>query len=178
MAFNITDFKSQISLGLARPNLFQWQMSFPAAINSGTAGQKLTFMTKDAELPGSLVEPVPVPYFGRVVYVAGDRRFDPITITVMNDEDFAVRDVFERWLNAIKQHEENSTTLPNLLDYQSDGKVQQFSKDKRVIKEYTFTGMMPYQVSPIRLAWEANNQIELFTVSLVYTDWRAVGVTS
>ena len=48
-------------------------------------------MCKMASLPGSTIAPIEVPFRGRKLQIAGDRTFDPWSITVINDTDFGVR---------------------------------------------------------------------------------------
>ena len=45
-------------------------------------------LVKAAEIPASNLGNIPVPYRGRVLPVAGDRTFDPWTVTIINDTDF------------------------------------------------------------------------------------------
>ena len=73
MAFNVAEFRSQMTGDGARPNLFSVSLTFPSNIaNGGIAGQKVTFMAKSAQLPGSTVGTVPLYYFGRELKFAVD----------------------------------------------------------------------------------------------------------
>ena len=66
MAFNVAEFRANMIGDGARPNLFSVSLTFPTIANNSTAaGQKVTFMAKTAQLPGSTVGTVPVYYFGR-----------------------------------------------------------------------------------------------------------------
>ena len=56
-------------------------------------------MCKMASLPGSTIAPIEVPFRGRKLQIAGDRTFDPWSITVINDTDFDVRNHYEEWMN-------------------------------------------------------------------------------
>ena len=72
MSFNVTNFRSNMIGDGARPNLFEVTMNFPEyATDFSAAGQKLRFMAKAAQLPGSTVGTVPVYYFGRELKFAG-----------------------------------------------------------------------------------------------------------
>ena len=88
MAFNVNDFRAQMTGDGARPNLFEVSMPFPAFSAPGNAQTKLTFMCKTAQLPGSTLGVVPVQYFGRELKFVGNRTFADWTITIINDEDF------------------------------------------------------------------------------------------
>ena len=138
MAFNVNEFRSQLVGDGARPNLFEVSMPFPAFSQPANAQQKMTFMCKTAQLPGSTLGVVPVQYFGRELKFVGNRTFADWTITIINDEDFVIRNSFERWMNSINSH---SLNVRNPLasapaNYTVDGQVTQFGKQGNALKKY------------------------------------------
>ena len=125
----ITDFKSKLAGGGARPNLFEVVLSFPDAAAPDVAVlDKARFLVKGANLPASNVASIDIPFRGRMLKVAGDRTFDSWTITVMNDTDFSIRSAFENWMNTINRVSDN-TGLTNTADYQADAFVYQLDRD-------------------------------------------------
>ena len=92
----------------------------------------------------ALTNVIDVPFRGRQLKVAGDRTFEPWTVTIINDTDFTVRDSMERWLNGINNHSAN-TGLTNPTDYQADLIVEQLDRDGTTIKTYNFRGLFPSQ---------------------------------
>jgi hypothetical protein len=176
MAFNVNEFRSQMQLDGARPNLFEVSMPFPFFSAPGAAAQKLTFMCKTAQLPGSTVGVVPVQYFGRELKFAGNRTFADWAITIINDEDFLIRNAFERWMNGINSHNLNVRTPAALTpsSYTTDAEVTQYGKTGNVIKKYKFVGVFPSDVAPIDVDWGSNDTIEEFSVSLTYQWWDAI----
>ena len=176
MAFSVNEFRSQMTGDGARPNLFEVSMPFPGFAQSGNAQQKLTFMCKTAQLPGSTIGVVPVQYFGRELKFAGNRTFTDWAVTIINDEDFVVRNAFERWLQGINSHTPNlrlSSALPP-TSYTVDADVIQYGKTGNVLKKYKFIGMFPSDVSPIDVDWGANDTMEEFSVTLSYQWWTAI----
>jgi hypothetical protein len=175
MAFNVNEFRSQMVGDGARPNLFEVQMPFPAFALPGNAQQKLTFMCKTAQLPGSTVNTVPMQYFGRELKFAGNRTFQDWTISVINDEDFVIRNAFERWMNGMNSHALNirnpAAATPN--GYTVDAGVTQFGKGGNPLKKYKFIGVFPTDVSPIDVDWGSNDTIEEFSVTLSYQWWES-----
>ena len=164
MAFNISNFTSNFAGDGARPNLFE--------VDITRIGQNFSFLCKAAQLPGSTVGLVEVPYFGRNVKYAGNRTFAEWTVTVLNDEDFAVRNAFEILMQDINSHEENLAAV--LADgYQFDALVKQYSKVGDIIKTYEFKGMFPTDISPIELDWGSNDTIEEYQVTLAYQYWTS-----
>ncbi len=167
---SVDDFKAQLKGGGARPNLFKVTINFPAYADGNS--ELTSFMCKAAQLPGSTIPSVPVPFRGRVLQVAGDRTFDPWTVTVINDTDFAVRDAMERWSNGINSHSEN-TGRTNPTDYQADLLVEQLDRDGSVLKRYDLRGAFPTLVSPIELGYETTGTIEEFTVEFAIQYWES-----
>lgn len=172
MAFNINEFKSQLVGGGARASLFQVQILNPV---DATADFKVPFMCKSAAIPASNLGNFNVPYFGRQVKYAGDRTFEDWTVTIINDEDFLVRNAMEAWSNSINSHDSNTRALPS--DYKSNGIITQYSKNGDPLRTYVFEGMYPVTVSDIAMSWETNDAIEEFTVTFAYDFWRVEGAT-
>lgn len=175
MAFNVNEFRSQMVGDGARPNLFEVSMNFPNFANPGNAQQKLTFMCKTAQLPGSTVNTVPVQYFGRELKFAGNRVFQDWTISVINDEDFVVRNAFERWMNGMNSHSLNirNPAAASPAGYTTDATVTQYGKSGNQLKQYKFVGVFPTDLSPIDVDWGSNDTIEEFTVTLSYQWWTS-----
>jgi hypothetical protein len=176
MAFNVNQFRSQLTGDGARPNLFEVSMPFPGFSLPGNAQTKLTFMCKTAQLPGSTLGVVPMQYFGRELKFVGNRTFADWTITIINDEDFVVRNAFERWMNGINSHNLNvrNPIASTPLGYAVDGQVTQFGKAGDTIKQYKFVGLFPTDVTPIDVDWGSNDAIEEFSVTMSYQWWEAV----
>lgn len=172
---NLSQFKNQF-LGGARPNLFEAEIYFPSNVgNGGLASQKSRFMIKGAQLPSSLIAPIEVPYRGRKLKIAGDRTFEPWTITVLNDSNMEIRNAFEEWMNLINRHSSNTTAYTNdPLGYYKDLHIKQFTRERSDhTKKYTFVGAFPTNISTIELNYETNDAVEEFTVELNYQYWVA-----
>ena len=175
-------FKGRMIGGGARPNLFECELYFPDdAVPEDTTRDALTdrtrFLVKAANLPASNMAPINIPFRGRNLKVAGDRTFDPWTITIINDVDFSIRTAFERWMNLINKHEDNAgITDPTL--YQKDlyvkqlgraqvgGTVPQTEAKIPVLKQYRFLGTFPTNVSDIALSYDSSDTIEEFSVTM------------
>ena len=86
----LSQFKSQLIGGGARPNLFEVELTtLPEAVQ-GWEAEKFRYLCKAASLPASNIANVDVPFRGRIFKVAGDRTFEPWTVTVINDEDLSL----------------------------------------------------------------------------------------
>jgi hypothetical protein len=176
MAFNVAEFRANMIGDGARPNLFSVALNFPAAVTGGTtAASKTTFMAKTAQLPGSTVGTVTVPYFGRELKFAGNRTFTDWTLTIINDEDFAIRNSLENWMNLINSHASNvrSAAAKAPGGYSVDAVVTQYGKTNEVLKTYNFVGLFPIDLAAIDLDWGSNDSIEEYSVTFAYQYWEA-----
>jgi len=175
MAFNVNEFRSQMTGDGARPNLFEVTLPFPAFALPGNAQSKMSFMCKTAQLPGSAVNSVPVQYFGRELKFAGNRTFQDWSVTIINDEDFVIRNAFERWMSGLNSHNLNVRTpaAATPLGYSVDAEVRQYGKGGNILKKYKFIGVFPTDLSAIDVDWGSNDTIEEFTVNLSYQWWES-----
>jgi len=175
MAFNVAEFRANMIGDGARPNLFSVSLVFPTlAENGALAGQKVNFMAKAAQLPGSTIGTVPVYYFGREMKFPGNRTFADWTLTIINDEDFAIRNSLESWMNAINSHATNvrSGAAATSTGYSVDASVTQYGKTGNELKKYNFVGMFPLDLAPIDLDWGSNDAIEEYTCTFAYQFWE------
>ena len=166
----VDDFKSKLRGGGARPNLFKATINFPAY--AGGDVELSQFLCEAAQLPGSTISPIIVPFRGRQLKMAGDRTFDVWSPTIINDTDFVIRDSMERWMNGMNAHSANNG-LANVVDYEADLLVEQLDKDGSTIKTYNFRGCFPTAVSPIDLSYASENEIERFTVEFQVQYWES-----
>tara|TARA_Y100001963_G_scaffold57229_1_gene80025 strand:- start:60 stop:650 length:591 start_codon:yes stop_codon:yes gene_type:complete len=171
----LSNFKSQLVGGGARPNLFEVELTtLPDAV-VGWEAEKFRYLCKAAALPASNIANIDVPFRGRIFKVAGDRTFDVWTVTVINDEDFILRNAFESWMDQISKLSNNlGATEP--ASYMTDATVYQLgrgavknSRDSNgevnaVLKEYKFIDIFPTAISAIDLSYDTGDAIEEFTV--------------
>jgi hypothetical protein len=176
MPFNVNQFRTQLTGDGARPNLFEVRLNFPSYVQGrSSAVLKSTFMVKTAQLPGSSVGTVPTFYFGREVKIAGNRTFADWTVTVLNDEDFIVRNAMEAWMRGINDNVTNLRTALTTQQYAVDAQVFQYSKvGGAPVKSYKFVGMFPIDITPIDLDWGSNDTIEEFSVTFQYQHWETI----
>ena len=183
---SITEFRSRMTGGGARSNLFEVEIKFPdgLAINESLVSDKTPFLVKAAEIPASNLGNIPVPYRGRVLPIAGDRTFDPWTVTIINDTNFTIRDAMEKWSNSINDIQTAQGAV-NPEQYQTVATVSQLDRrgfsegdNIEILRQYVFSGIYPNVVSSIPLDYGATDQIEEFQVTFNYLFWEVVGGTT
>jgi len=169
----ITDFKSKLTGGGARSNLFEVVLSFPDIAPADTnVLDKARFLVKGANLPASNIAPIDVPFRGRTLKVAGDRTFESWTVTVINDTDFAIRSAFENWMNRINRVSDN-TGVTDPSTYTADAFVYQLDRDGSTLRSYHFYDIFPTSVGAITLDY-GTSTIQEFPVEFQILWWEAV----
>ena len=164
----ISDFKSKLKGGGARPNLFEVELTFPSIVGVQDENEVIEnsrFLVKAANLPASTIANIDIPFRGRILKIAGDRTFETWTITVLNDTSFSIRSAFEKWMNTInKLNDGTGETDPAL--YQVDAKVHQLDREGRTLRKYVFKDVFPTNISSIDLNYETTDTIQEFTVEM------------
>ena len=175
MARNIADFIGFFDGG-AKPNLYEVKIftanvpQIDQNVFSGKQGPSLVFQAKGAQLPESSVGEIIVPYLGRQVKVPGDRTYQDWTITVISDEAMGLRKEFEKW-NAILNGHVTNTPAGDVYGWttQTTAEVKQLNRIGGESHSYLLTGVFPKEVSAIDLAYDNNDTVMEFTVTLAYT---------
>ena len=178
MAFSVTEFKSNLKQGGARPSLFKVDFLYPSGIT--TPSTRSEFLVKATTIPASTIGSYDVFYHGKAIHVAGDRSFDTWDTTIINDEDFGIRHTLENWMNSISNLKLNTrdkevfnTSEGDVAKYKSTVKVIQFSKAGKELRAYRFFGAWPSALSTINLDW-SSQEIEEFTCTWMYDSWAVI----
>ena len=193
----ITAFKSKLAGGGARPNLFEVEIpSFPEAAGQNTwrtgenqEADSFKFLCKAAQLPASNISPIDIPFRVRILKVAGDRTYEVWSTTIINDENFLIRDAFEKWIEGMSKNS-NATGATNPSSYMTYALVHQLGRgaDKGLgstsnsdalsgsaitpLKTYTFFDIFPTSVSAIDLSYDSSDAIEEYTVEFQVQYWE------
>jgi len=172
---NVEAFLQKVAHGV-RPNMFEAGIQFPSSIGADTT--LVNMLCKSAALPASSVGTIEVPFRGRTVKIAGDRTLDNWTATFINDEDMKIRGYFEKWLELINSHEDNTGEAfrpTGDSKYTADVFVSQLRKDASeqgtLLRKYKLWYAFPTSVSQIDLAYDSNDQVEEFSVEFQYSYW-------
>ena len=181
----ISNFKSALIGGGARPNLFEVELT---TLPNGVSwdADNFRYMCKASSLPASNIAAIDVPFRGRIFKVAGDRTIETWSVTIINDEDFKLRNAFEQWMEQIAKLDNNlGATLPE--SYMTNATVFQLGRgstksstnsegnNNAVLKEYEFIDIFPTSISAIDLSYDSSDAIEEFTVDFNVQSFRLSG---
>ena len=164
MVADVNSFLSNLTGGGARPNRYEVIIGFPnfLGITDTTTQQKISFTCKASSIPGSTLGEVQVPYKGRFIKLPGDRTFENWNVTIIVDNDFKGRNVFEEWSGGILGNTSNLTRSPNEVQpAQIFGQAQVHLLDRhdKIIKRYQITGMFPKSVGEVTIGYDQNDQV-------------------
>ena len=173
---NLQDFIDDFNGG-NRAHRYDVQMSWPGAAGGtdNTNSELNRFFVRSDALPASQINPIRIPYRGRVLKYPGDRIFYPWTFRVLdenNAENRSIWNKFNDWSNGINNYTEN-THNDNWEDFTTDWIINQTNADGGVIKTATLIGCWPTVIGPISLDSNAIDTLVEFTVTVEY-QWAEI----
>lgn len=176
--FSVTKFRAELGTG-SRPNLFKVVVSPPRTTGYDVAS--FEYLCRSGSLPSATLGTIEIPMNGgRRLKMGGDRTFAEWTSTVLNDENFKIRSVMEKWQNDIvKTNFEITSTLGNRSASiglaTTDGlygtvQIYQLKEDGTSVKAggYRLVNCWPSDISQIDLSYDTTDAVEDFTVTWTY----------
>ena len=179
--FSVTKFRAAIGAG-SRPNLFKVKVTAPRS--TGYDVSSFEYLCRSGSLPSATLGTIEIPMNGgRRLKLGGDRTFAEWTSTILNDENFKIRSVMEKWQNDIvKTNFEITSTLGNrsastggIAPTSTDGlygtvEIFQLKEDGTsvVAGGYRLVNCWPSDISAIDLSYDTTDAVEDFTVTWTY----------
>ena len=162
--------------GGVRPNLFQVSHLWPGDVTDPTIAEveePVTYMCKSAALPATNVGTVELPFRGRVVKVPGDRTYETWTATFYNDDSFALRSAYEKWISLTNGVDANiaQTDISDVFRNITVSQLDKFSggaNKLEILRSYELVGAWPVSVGQIAVAYDNNDSYEEFDVEFAY----------
>lgn len=180
MVLSVDQFRDKLVGGGARANLFEVELQLPEDVPFAgsdtiqTISEASKFLVKTAEIPGSTITPIIIPFRGRQVKISGDKTFDPWTVTVLNDTNFTIRSTMERWMAYMNNHiDGQGQSRPS--GYEAQLKVAQLDRNaNKASHSWLFVGAWPSDLGPISVSFDNENTIEEYQITFQYQYWRSV----
>ena len=168
MAFNVSQIKTALAEGGARPALFK----VSSLDRDGTTER--TYHVRSTQLPGSNIGILTTNYRGRPVKFPGVRTYDPWTVTMLNDDGDHRFDIFT-WMEKMAGKNDGirgEAQGPfDTADYK-DLTVTQIGKDGSDTYKYTLVNCFPVAMGEIGLDW-ATEGFQEYTVTWRYDYFTA-----
>ena len=177
MAFTVTDFKENLKQGGARPSLFTVEIQYPPGVPLPPTPSR--FLVKGTNIPASTIGTYDVFFHGKTIKIAGDRSFDTLDTTIINDEDFGIRSTLEKWMDFIANHKLNTRDKRFAATPKGEGEnaaykgeviIKQYGKAGNELHHYHLIGAFPTSLSAIPLDW-GTQEIEEFTCTWTFDRW-------
>lgn len=172
MSFNSSNFREALGSG-SRANLFRVEISGATSNTVPTSlSSTFTHMCKAASLPASTTGIIEIPFNGGRRYkFAGERTFAEWTTTIINTEDFVIRDFLETWqkdlvginYEEVDMGDRNSTRLRDVSLL-----VSQLNDAGDIVVQYKLHHCWPSDISTIDLSYDNTDALEEFTVTWTY----------
>jgi hypothetical protein len=163
---NYDNFSSQLQAGAqnyARPNLFEVSLDLAS---------EERFVCKAASLPATTIGVVEVPYQNRKLKVPGDRTYQDWTVTIINDEEMAVRSALLEWQSEMQGFHFFGSDGSTPLDHHRNLIVTALGRDMDELmndpSEITFFGW-PSEIGSVDLSWETTDAVQEYTVTFSIT---------
>jgi len=176
-SFKISDLRAALGSGLARPNLFQAELSVKSSLLArlalGKSLDNFKFRCERAELPGRTVATVEDAVgAGPSLKLPYDVTYNDIQLSIICAEDFAERTLFEAWIDfiVIPAGNEGAGTLRFYNEYAQGNKltVDQLDSKGLILCSYTMYDVYPIALTPMSATWEEINTYQRFGVTLAY----------
>tara|TARA_B100001750_G_C15268906_1_gene476502 strand:+ start:55 stop:642 length:588 start_codon:yes stop_codon:yes gene_type:complete len=176
--FSVDTFTSKLSQGGALASLFQCDL----VMSKGAAGSvdDFAFLCKGVSFPASTIEAASVTFMGRALQIPGNRAAAQVTTSVYNDEDMAIRNHIENWMEKINSHASNKRDagMMKILgsgSYTGQLTIKQYSKsggEVSPLKSYEFIDCWPSACGEIALSWDTND-IQTFDITWEFNYWKS-----
>lgn len=172
MSFKIDEFRSSMRYGGLRANLFDVVVTNPTI---SFADGVLPFRCKAASEPESTLNTKNLFYKGRPIKLPGARTYESWDTTIIEDEDYVVREALETWNSYINSHEGNNNRLPTTETtlYKSIGDVKMYDQNNNLLRTIQLVGIWPATIGKIMRTWDGD-EIVTYDVRWEYDYWRPV----
>jgi len=185
MAFAPSTFKTKLSKagGGARPSLYKVAINYSVDNTFSVMGDD-ALLVKATALPGSTIAPLTVNYAGRAYKWQGFRTYDNWTVTVINDENFSIRNKMMEWMRYISGKLNGERTgvfgdpsKPQGGYYDGNATVTQVGTDGANKQNYNMYNLWPTELGEIAVDW-SSDAIQEYTIGFAYDYWSSGAGTS
>ena len=180
---NLDAFQGSFNGG-NRSHLYDVSMNWPGAVSGGLDSMN-RFRIRAVNLPPSQVNPIRVPYRGRILKWPGDRVYFPWTFRVLDDQnknqsdETSVWHGFQEWSNAINNHKSNVSS-DDWKNFTTDWTIEQVGYGTEAgdsLKSVKLIDCWPTSVGPITMDSNAIDTLVEFTVTVEYSWFEVVGIS-
>ena len=174
-------FISKLESGGARASLFNATISMAGKGSSEGTVAEMKFFCKGIQIPSNAIGVTTVNYMGRAVKLPGNRTYEDLTTTIINDEGYSLRNQIENWMSNLNSHAgnvRNPSHVGKISQYTSKMFLTTFKKTGASDGAWTFFNCFPTSLDQIDVNWEPNDAVMEYSVTWAYDYWLAQGQSS
>ena len=167
----LSNFQTALQYGGARPSLFDIEitLSSPTLLTGVGGVDNIISHCNVSAIPPLTITPIEKQYFGRTVKIPGDIVYGDLSTTILNTEDYSIRNAIETWMDHINSHKENKTSANFAdADFRSTIELTQYGKDGSALQTYQFFDAWPMTLAEIALSYDTASDLEQFDVTWAY----------
>jgi len=173
----LSTFKSKLANGggSARPNLFKVSIKATTKTTQSVTNDE-QILVKATSIPSATIAAAPITYGGRPIKYTGFRTYENWTTTIINDEDFAIRNRIQNWMRRISGRLDGGRNVSFGAYSQGGsynegvGTVTQVNKDGSDGESYTINNIWPTSIAEIALDWSTDGFME-YAVEWCFDTW-------
>lgn len=186
---SILDFKSQLSGGGLRANMFEVEFALPnlrfvdlliegkPSFNAQDLLNQYRLLCQSAQLPASNMTTITYGIAaGGSLKLPGSRTFDPFTCSFINDKNMRVRRIMELWSESIIGYQ-SQLTIDQVNRYLGTIDLYQLDRTGARIKLYKLNYAYPTNISAEEKSYENNNSYTSFDIQFNYQYFTTADLT-
>ena len=116
---------------------------------------------------------------GRAVKLPGNRTYEDLSTTVINDEGYNFRNTVENWMSKLNSHAGNvraASHISKLGGYTGTMYLKTFTKTGAVDGDpWMFFNIFPTSLDQIDVNWDPNDAVMEYTINWAYDYWMLSG---
>ena len=177
----LSSFKSALQYGGARSSLFNMTVYVPGTFDGttmtgvGALLQTFHLQCNVSAIPPLTVTPIEKQYFGRTVKIPGDIVYGDLATTIINAEDYSIRNAIEVWMDHINGHQDNTQTSDANNSWVGTARLAQGTKEGSFVTFFDFVDIWPTTLAEIPLSYDTASDIEQFDVTWAYNYYTSEG---
>jgi hypothetical protein len=115
---------------------------------------------------------------GRAIKLPGNRTYEDLTTTVINDEGYSFRNTIESWMGKLNSHVGNvraDAYMSKLTGYTKSMFLVTMKKDgDNDGAGWEFVNCFPTSLDQIDVNWDPNDAIMEYSITWAYDYWKLV----
>ena len=168
-------FIMKLEQGGARASLFNATINMAGKGSSEGTVSEMKFFCKGIQIPSNAIGVTTVNYMGRAVKLPGNRTYEDLSTTIINDEGYSLRNQIENWMSNLNSHAGNvrlASHVAKLDGYTSTMILKTFKKTGHQDGDsWSFYNCFPTALDQIDVNWEPNDAVMEYAVTWAYEYW-------